>query len=55
MASDVAASAAPSNAQSVLLPPVLARIAEVWTVLPPHIREAILTLVDAGLAVSSLH
>ncbi|HEY4308775.1 MAG TPA: hypothetical protein VGN12_04915 [Pirellulales bacterium] len=34
------------------LPPVVARIAESWAALPPHIREAVVTLVDAGLALS---
>jgi hypothetical protein len=47
MASDVAVQAAPSHPQGVLLPPALARIAEAWPGLPPHIREAILTLIDA--------
>jgi hypothetical protein len=32
------------------LPPAISRIAESWPALPPHIREAILTLVDAGRA-----
>ena len=52
MASDVTATAAASNTQSVSLPPDLARIADAWTALPPHIREAILTLVGAGLGSS---
>lgn len=50
MASDVVAVAAPSNPQSVSLPPDVAWIADAWAALSPHIREAILTLVDAGAA-----
>jgi hypothetical protein len=34
------------------LPVAIARIAESWSSLPPHIREAISTLIDAGLASS---
>jgi len=32
------------------LPPAVAQIADAWPVLPPHIREAIQTLVDAASA-----
>ncbi|HEY1601457.1 MAG TPA: hypothetical protein VGG64_17785 [Pirellulales bacterium] len=49
MASDVAAPAILCHPQSVSLPPDLARVADSWPALPPHIREAILTLCDAGL------
>ena len=38
-----------SDLQSVSMAPAVGRIADLWTALPPHIREAILTLVDAGL------
>jgi hypothetical protein len=31
------------------IPATVCRIADAWPGLPPHIREAILTLVDAGL------
>jgi hypothetical protein len=34
------------------LPPAVARIAEAWPSMPPHIREAIATLVDAGMTSS---
>lgn len=33
--------------------PTLARLAAAWPILPPHIRDAIQTLIDAGLALSS--
>jgi hypothetical protein len=49
MASVVVASAASSNPPSVPIPPDVLRIADFWTALPPHIREAILTLVDAAV------
>ncbi len=38
-----------SQDQSVYLPPAVARVADAWPLLPPHIREAIQTLVDAGV------
>jgi len=53
MASDGVALAALSNPQSVLLPPDVVRIADAWAVLPPHIRETMQTLVDAGLMAAS--
>jgi len=37
-----------ADCQSVHLPPPVLRIAEIWDRLPPHIREAIQTLVDAA-------
>jgi hypothetical protein len=33
--------------------PTLARLVSTWAILPPHIRDAIQTLADAGLALSS--
>ena len=40
---------------NVTLPPALCRLVEGWPLLPPHIREAILTLVDAaGVKLSSV-
>jgi len=39
-----------SDSQSVQLPEAVARIALSWPLLPRHIREAVLTLTDAGLA-----
>jgi len=51
MALVVVAQATPSNPASVLAPPELVRIADAWPALLPHIREAILTLADAGLDV----
>lgn len=49
-ASDDADSQPTSQSQSVPLPPAVARIADAWPSLPPHIREAIRTLVDAASA-----
>jgi hypothetical protein len=37
-----------THCQSVHLPPAVTRIAESWDILPPHVREAIQTLVDAA-------
>jgi hypothetical protein len=48
LASNDALLVLPSLGSVVPLPPAVARIAEVWPELSPHIREAILTLVDAG-------
>jgi hypothetical protein len=39
-----------THCQSVHLPPAVIRIAESWADLPPHIREAIQTLVDVATA-----
>jgi DNA-binding FadR family transcriptional regulator len=49
MAADVAECGVSSNLQSVSLSPAVIRIAEAWSTLPPHIREAIQTLVEAAL------
>jgi hypothetical protein len=54
MAWDGIASAASSNPPSVPIPPDVVRIADAWAVLPPHIREAILTLVDAAVPTDRL-
>lgn len=51
LASDDAHRQLTSQSQSVCLPPAVARIADAWLILPPHIREAIQTLVDAALPV----
>ena len=48
MASDDAVPAVPSHSEGASRPAAVARIAEAWPGLPAHIREAILTLVDAG-------
>ena len=48
MASDVAILVDNFHSESVPLPPAVTRVAEAWLRLAPHIREAILTLVDAG-------
>jgi hypothetical protein len=40
-----------AHCQSVHLPAEVIRIAESWDHLPPHIREAILTLVDTALPI----
>jgi len=48
VALDVAVSAALHTSESGSLPAAVARVAEAWPSLSPHIREAILTLVDAG-------
>ncbi len=48
MPSDVAVPAAPRQSKGVPLPPALSRIVESWPRLPPHVREAIQMLVDAG-------
>ena len=34
------------------IPPSVSRIADAWPLLPPHIREAILTLVDAAVQIN---
>ncbi len=49
IATDGAAVANLSHCESVPHPPAVAWIADAWPGLPPHIREAVLTLVDAGL------
>jgi hypothetical protein len=51
MASNDAVETVPSNIQLGSLPPAIFRIAEAWADLPPHIREAIQTLIDAVLLV----
>ncbi len=48
-ASNVVDSQFTSQSQSVCLPPAVAKIVDAWPFLPPHIREAIQTLADAGL------
>lgn len=40
-----------SQTQSVCLSPAVARIADAWPFLPPHIRDVIQTLVDVALRV----
>lgn len=49
-ASSDAVSQPTSQSQSVSLSPAVARIADAWPSLPPHIREVIQTLVDAASA-----
>jgi len=39
----------PSLGKAISVPPAVARIAEAWPTLPPHIQEAVLTLVEAGI------
>jgi hypothetical protein len=36
------------------LPPAVQRMAQAWPSLPPHIREAVLTLVDAAFVQQQL-
>jgi hypothetical protein len=48
MASSDAVAAASLHCNNEPLSPAVAQIASAWGGLPPHIREAILTLVDAG-------
>ena len=48
LASDDAILVLPSSGNAIALTPAVVRIAEAWPSLPPHICEAILTLVDAG-------
>jgi len=50
MASIVANLEARSHSEGVSLPLAVARVVEAWPRLATHIREAIQTLVDAGLA-----
>ena len=45
----------PSLGKAIPVPPAVAGLAEAWPSLPPHIREAILTLVDAGHSRNGVH
>jgi hypothetical protein len=49
LASDDALLVLPFAGRVIPFAPDVARLAEAWPNLPPHIREAILTLVDAGV------
>jgi hypothetical protein len=42
--------AAPNDVASQALPPAVARLAKLWPDLPPHIKEAINSLIDAALS-----
>ena len=43
-----------ASSGSELLPPHLRYIEERWWLLPPHVREAILTLIDGALVQQQL-
>jgi hypothetical protein len=48
LASNDALLVLPASGEAITVPPAVALIAKAWEVLPPHVREAIVTLVDAG-------
>lgn len=49
VATNDATLALPSSGNAASVSPALARIAEAWDELPPHVREAITLLVDSWL------